>query len=173
MSTFSVFNQQKMPDVSSSHLALYGEDSIDVLMNHYGAEKPAHTVQGEEFMKPLLITSEVHTEWKTFRCFLSKKPEEDMKAQLRELARNDMLVTMFPNLSALSNVCLSIPVTTASVERSFSQMKLIKTRLRNRIGEKSLSYLMKIAIESPAKLTDEDLENIIDVWKRQPRRIIV
>ena len=96
-----------------------------------------------------------------------------MKAQLRELARNDMLVTMFPNLSALSNVCLSIPVATASVERSFSQMKLIKTRLRNRIGEKSLSYLMKIAIESPAKLTDEDLENIIDVWKRQPRRIIV
>ena len=96
-----------------------------------------------------------------------------MKAQLRELARNDMLVTMFPNLSALSNMCLSIPVVTASVERSFSQMKLIKTRLRNRIGEKSLSYLMKIAIESPAKRTDEDLENIIDVWKRQPRRIIV
>ena len=73
MSAFSVFNPQKMPDVSSSHLASYGEDSIDVLINHYGAEKPAHTVQGEEFMKPPLITSEVHTEWKTFRCFLSKK----------------------------------------------------------------------------------------------------
>ena len=63
MSAFSVFNPQKMPDVSSSsHLASYGEDSIDVLMNHYGAEKPAHIVQGEEFMKPPLITSEVHTE---------------------------------------------------------------------------------------------------------------
>ena len=80
---------------------------------------------------------------------------------------------MFLNLSALSNVCLSIPVATASVEQSFSQMKLIKTMLRNRIGEKSLSYLMKIAIESPAKLTNEDLENIIDIWQRQPRRIIV
>ena len=79
-----------------------------MLMNHYGAEKPAHTVQGEEFMKLPLITSEVHTEWKFFRCFLSKKPEEDMKAQLRELARNDMLVTMFPNLGALSNVCLGV-----------------------------------------------------------------
>ena len=87
VSAFIVFNPQKMPDVSSSHLASYGEDSLDVLMNHHGAEKPAHTV--EEFMKPPLITSEVHTEWKTFRCFLSKKPEEDMKAQLRELARND------------------------------------------------------------------------------------
>ena len=136
-----------------------------MLLNHYGAEKPAHTVQGEEFMKPPLITSEVHTEWKTFRCFLSKKPEEDMKAQLRELARNDMLVTMFLNLSALSNVCLSIPVATASVEGSFSQIKFIKTTLRNRIGEKSLSYLMKIVIGSPAKLTDEDHENIIDVCR--------
>ena len=119
VSAFSVFNPQKMPDVSSSHLASYGKDSIDVLMNHYGAEKPAHTIQGEEFMKPPLIISEVHKEWKSFRCFLSKKPEVDMKAQLRELARNDMLVTMFPNLSALSNVCLSMPVATASVERSF------------------------------------------------------
>ena len=77
VSAFIVFNPQKMPDVSSSHLASYGEDSIDVLMNHYGAEKPVHTVQGEEFMKLPLITSEVHTEWKTFRCFLSKKSEED------------------------------------------------------------------------------------------------
>ena len=38
VSAFSVFNPQKMPDVSSSHLASYGEDSIDVLINHYGAQ---------------------------------------------------------------------------------------------------------------------------------------
>ena len=43
---------------------------------------------------------------------------QDMKAQLRELAKNDMLTTMFPNLSALSNVCFSIPVSIASIERS-------------------------------------------------------
>ena len=39
---------------------------------------------------------------------------------------------------------------------------MIKTRLRNRLGEKSLSHLMKIAIESPEKLSDSDLENIVD-----------
>ena len=33
-------------------------------------------------------------------------------------------------------------------------MKLIKTRLRNRIGQSSLSYLMKIGVETPEKLTD-------------------
>ena len=47
--------------------------------------------------------------------------------------------------------------------RSFSQMKLIKTRLRNRLGEINLSYLMKMAIESPQTLSEEELEQIVDV----------
>ena len=42
----------------------------------------------------------------------------------------------FPSLNTLANICLTIPVATASVERSFSQMKIIKTRLCNRIGGK-------------------------------------
>ena len=37
-------------------------------------------------------------------------------------------------------------------------------------GGKSLSHLMKISIESPEKLSDSDLENIVDVWNR---RIVV
>ena len=48
-------------------------------------------------------------------------------------------------------------------------MKLIKTRLRNRLGESSLSSLIKITIE----LSDDDLEAIISVWNRKPRRITV
>ena len=52
-------------------------------------------------------------------------------------------------------------------------MKMIKTRLRNRLGEKSLSHLMNIAIESPEKLSESDLENIVDIWYRKSGRIIV
>ena len=95
-----------------------------------------------------------------------------MRIQLKELASNDMLVTMFLNLNTLLTICLSIPVATASVERSFSQMKMKKTRLRSRIGESSFSYLMKIAIKSPEKLIVNDHENI-DIWNRKPRKIIV
>ena len=84
-----------------------------------------------------------------------------------------MRIAMFPNLSVIANICLSIPVGTASVERSFSQMKMIKTRLRNRLGEMSLSLLMKIAIESPQKMSIKYLEEVIDVWNRKPRRIVV
>ena len=70
-------------------------------------------------------------------------------------------------------MCLTLPVSTASVERSFSQMKMIKTRLRNRIGENSLNHLMLIAIESPDELSENELDCIVNVWNEKPRRIVV
>ena len=74
-------------------------------------------------MKSALIHSEVPTEWIAFRNLLAKKPKDDTALQLT----NEMLNTMFPNLHKLAVVCVTIPVSTASVERSSSQMKLIKT----------------------------------------------
>ena len=71
---------------------------------------------------------------------------------LKELATSSMLVEMFPHLSDLAKVSLSIPVGTASVEQSFSQMKTVKTRPRNLHGEQNLAHLMRIAIETPEKL---------------------
>ena len=38
-------------------------------------------------------------------------------------------------------------------------MKMIKFRLRNRLGETNLSHLMTIALESTKVLSDEDLEH--------------
>ena len=52
-------------------------------------------------------------------------------------------------------------------------MKLIKTRLRNRLGELSLSRLMKIAIESPETLFDSDLDEVVTYWNKKGRRIAV
>jgi len=95
---------------------------------------------------------------------MAKQPKEDMSSQLYDFSTNKTLKPMFPNLRTLANVCMSLPVGTASVERSFSKMKMIKTRLRNRLSEKSLSHLMKISIESPQKLSDEDLEMVIEIW---------
>ena len=43
-----------------------------------------------------------------------------------ELSNNSMMQTMFPNLSILAIDCLTIPVGTASVEHSFSHMKMVK-----------------------------------------------
>ena len=84
-----------------------------------------------------------------------------------------MLKAMFPNLHKMASFGLPIPVSTASVERSFSQMKLIKTRLHNTLSDCSLSHLMKIAIEAPEVLSDSDLDEIVNVWQRKSRRVSV
>ena len=171
VTSFSIFDPKKVPTADSSGLLSYGEDSVDLLIEHYGAEQPAETVQGDGYTKEVLISPELRTEWKTFRSYLSKQPKGTLCSQLTELSTDEMLTTIFPNISTLANICLTIPVSTASVERSFSQIKLIKIRIRNRIGQFSLSHLIKIAIEMPETLSDAELDAIITTWNRKPRRI--
>ena len=57
---------------------------------------------------------------------------------------SDAYTDIFPAIFTLMN---SLPVGTATAERTFSQMKLVKTRLRNRISDSNLPKLMRIAIE--------------------------
>jgi len=52
-------------------------------------------------------------------------------------------------------------VTTATVERTFSSMKLIKTRLRSRMGENTLEHTMRICIEGPDQLSNDTLEAVV------------
>ena len=79
---------------------------------------------------PALVSPDIRTEWMTFRRYITRQPKVDSMNLLKELATSSMLVEMFPHLSDLAKVSLPIPVGTALVERSFSQMKMVKTRLR-------------------------------------------
>ena len=47
-------------------------------------------------------------------------------------------------------------------------MKFINTCLQNRITECIISDLMRIAIESPKTLTEQDVEKSMDIWNRKP-----
>ena len=58
------------------------------------------------------------------------------------------------------------------MELSFSQMKLIKTRLRNRISDVNLARLMRITIEEP-ELTSIVFNEILDVFKEKNHRIML
>ena len=49
-----------------------------------------------------------------------------MNEQLKEMSTNMMQESMCLSLSTLAKLCVTIPVGTASVERSFLQMKMIK-----------------------------------------------
>jgi len=59
-------------------------------------EKCSQSVEGEEFTLPALVSSDIHTEWMTFRRYITTQPEEDIMKLLMELATNSMLVQMIP-----------------------------------------------------------------------------
>jgi len=54
---------------------------------------------------------------------------------------------MFPLVYRLVELALLLPVATASVERAFSAMKIIKTELRNKMSDGWLNDLMVVYIE--------------------------
>ena len=60
--------------------------------------------------------------------------------------------TLTSNLAMIVSV---IPMTTCTVEGSFCQIKLVKIRLRNRLGDEMFDILMKISIDGPKTLEDE------------------
>ena len=72
----------------------------------------------------------------------------------------------------LLNILLTLPVGTATVERSFSDMKMIKTRLRNRLSDDNLQHLMRVAIEG-LELKDVDFNAILEVFKSKTRRLLL
>ena len=149
MSALAIFDPRNISSTDSSQFPTYGKKSIKVLLNHYGKDKFALTLNDKETVKTAVISPEVHTEWITFRTLLAKKPEDSIALQLKELITNEI---MFPNLQRIDSIGLTLPVSTASVERSFSQNKLIKTRLQNSLTEGRLTQLMRIAIEPQINL---------------------
>ena len=51
-----------MPAADSSDLLAYGEDSVDLMLAHYGVEQPAETVDGDEYTKEALMSPEIRME---------------------------------------------------------------------------------------------------------------
>ncbi len=54
---------------------------------------------------------------------------------------------VFPLIYKLITLVLTLPVSSATTERSFSAMKIIKTRLRTKMGDQFMMDLMSIYIE--------------------------
>jgi len=65
----------------------------------------------------------------------------------------------FPLVYRILKLALVLPVATATVERCFSKMKLIKTDLRNRMGEEYLNNALICAVEKETfnKVKEEDV----------------
>ena len=78
---------------------------------------------------------------------------------------------IYPNAVIAYRILLTIPVTVASAERSFSKLKLLKSYLRSTMTQERLNGLATIALENDVleKINYEDL--IEDFISRNTRRM--
>ncbi|KAL4088902.1 hypothetical protein QTP88_023985 [Uroleucon formosanum] len=66
---------------------------------------------------------------------------------LEILLKDESTCGSFPNISIALRILLTLPITTASAERSFSKLKIIKNYLRTTMVQERLSDLAIISIE--------------------------
>ena len=76
---------------------------------------------------------------------------------------------LFPNVSVALRILLTVPVTVASGERSFSKLKLIKTYLRANMTQQRLVGLAMLSIENGIA-TQLDFSNLLTTFANSKAR---
>lgn len=100
----------------------------------------------------------IFEEIKSLKCFLNNNMTPlDV---LNFIYQNDLLDS-FPNISIALRIYLSLPVTVASAERSFSKLKRVKNYLRSTMCQERLSNLTIVSIEHEI-LNSIDISDIIN-----------
>lgn len=99
-----------------------------------------------------------------------KKLNNDV-VKILEYIYSKNLTAVCPNITIALRILLTMPVTVASAERSFSKLKLIKNYLRSTMSQERLTNLATISIEE-AILDHIDIhETIKDFASRKARRV--
>ena len=84
-----------------------------------------------------------------------------------------MAADCYPNVSVAYRILLTVPVTVASAERSFSKLKLLKNYLRSTMSQERLNGLAMCTIEKDV-LDTIDLNTVLDDFaSRNARRSII
>ncbi|KAL1265571.1 hypothetical protein QQF64_003598 [Cirrhinus molitorella] len=90
-----------------------------------------------------------------------------------EFVKEALLTGFYPNFEKLFKLALTLPVGTATCERSFLAMRRVRNWMRSTMGQERLSSLSLLHIECDitTELNNEDIINAYDA--RSKRRILL
>ncbi|CAI6357660.1 unnamed protein product [Macrosiphum euphorbiae] len=117
-----------------------------------------------------------------FESHISESDEELIsQCPIEECTNSSSLIYMFklfcssnirftlPNIYMLLKIAVTLPVSSASTERSFSKLKIIKTRLRSTMAESRLEGLMRIACEQDVPI---NTDNVINNFAKNSNKLL-
>ncbi|XP_047073308.1 uncharacterized protein LOC124682718 [Lolium rigidum] len=129
---------------------------------------------------------------KFYPADFEEQEREILRCQLRHYEHDILVHPKFQNLTTISELCqqlaatgknddyhlidrlirlvLTLPVSTATTERAFSAMKLVKTRLRNKMDDGFLRDCLVTYIEKEIAV-GISTDAIIDEFDEAPRRV--
>lgn len=107
------------------------------------------------------------TEIKLWHNYLDRYP--DIKSKRQALAHLELCNQQaYPNVYRLLLIFCTIPVSTATPERSFSTLKRIRTYLRNSTSQNRLNGLAMMSVHRELSVSEDE---IIDEMAKKPRRL--
>ena len=152
VSAFSIFNPLTLPTPGNGSFKEHKSKQVKTLADHF---YQGH--QKEKAKKEQLLG-----EWEKIKFemdSLNKEISQGMNETHLETAMDWYLKrlislktaysTVFPALANIAEVCLSMPVSNAWLDRGCSALKRIKTRLRNRLGVDVLQTRLRLLSMAP------------------------
>jgi hypothetical protein len=167
--SFSIFDPKEIPD-DDSQLNLYGIKEIEFLGNFYGEIK---FVDGNGFQE-IIDRNQLFEEWRLVKYILqfNKSNELDFINFWKFIFDTDEDFSFnYPNVSLLVKISLIIPLSNANVERIFSQTKLIKSKLRNKMNLDTLDDHLMILLNGP-EIEEFNFEKAYECWENKKNRRI-
>ena len=156
-------------------------NKVDVLLEYDLYKQTAFDLNSERntslktqintIVKKLQGTLKIPSNMKKIKELEDKKHEFEGKINrlnLQELFRalsSSNVVQLIPNMMLLLEFSIICPISNATVERLFSKLKLVKTALRNQLGDRMLDSLLRIKTEAPDELCDSDLDILVNLFK--------
>jgi hypothetical protein len=104
--------------------------------------------------------------WKTWwlRLRKSNKCTGRIPETVEEtLEKQNWNADIFPNISALLQILITLPISVASVERSFSTSRRLKTRLRTKVTGERLAGLALLHVHRDIVISVESVSLLIDL----------
>lgn len=145
--SFRIFDPKLFP-TRESKSGDYGKEDINKLSDYYGVDK----VDGwwRKYSGKIINSDNVRQEWEVAKYYIKQIKGQDAAGGWKYIFNMyPDFSNEFPNISKLVKILLIILLSNAQVERIFSQHKLTKIWLRNRMNIESLNKYLMILLNGP------------------------